>query len=236
MRSMPHCPTLARFVLALALSTSGLAAARAQEMTLWRGLLEQRLVEELASHDCEEAAYYNEKSVDRQKWSSGKLLGKKVRLASWTEQSKTWLWFEDPASTLSVELTRLEVVEGRLEFALRVVAARARFKAFGRIPKLVKAAVGGTVHADFEIAGSTAIAGGGLDGSQITTFSGGLKDLRFNNDAAHPLEDLAKDALNDYLHDKNEKIRRSIEKAIDRVRFHTPSRPNEQGVPTIVGG
>jgi len=207
------------FLLSALLAASLVAAADAQDMPLIRKLVEQQLVAELASHHSEETALYNEKSVNREKWTSGKVFGKKTRLASWTEQSKTWLWFEDPATTVTVELTHFAVNGARLEFALRAEARRARFKAWGRIPKLVKAAVGGTVHAQFEITGSTAIAGGGLDGSQITAFKGVLKDLRFHNDAAHPLEDLTKDALNDYIEDKNEKFRRSIEKAIDRVRF-----------------
>ena len=211
-------PTV-RFVLALVLAAALAPASSGQELTLVRKLFEQKLIEELSRHDSEDTAWYNEKSVDRQKWTSGKLLGRKIRLASWTEQAKTWLWFEDPQATLSVELTRLAVNGGRLEFALRAVARRARFKAWGRIPKLAKAAVGGTVHADFEIVGSTAIAGGGLDGSQITTFHGGLRDLQFNKRAGEMFEDLVKDALNDYIADKNDKIRRSIEKAIDRVQF-----------------
>ncbi len=224
-------------MLAIGIVVAGLASpALGQDMPLMRKLLEQKLVEELASHDSEQTAWYNEKSVDRQKWTSGKLLGRKIRLASWTEQAKTWLWFEDPKSTLSVQLTRLAVSEGRLEFALRAVATRARFKAWGRIPKLAKAAVGGTVHADFEIAGSTAIGGGGLDDSHIATFRGGLKDLRFNKDAAHAFEDLVKDALNDYLEDKNDKIRRSIEKAIDRVQFSKLAPARGQDVRAVAGG
>ncbi len=183
-----------------------------------RKLVEQKLTEEFLKHNSEESAWYNEKSVDKQKWTEGKLLGRKVRLASWTEQSKTWLWLVEPEETLTVELTRLAVSEGRLEFAMRTVA-HARFKAWGRIPKLAKAAVGGTVRAAFEIEGSTAMGGGGLRDSKITKFKGGLKDLQFNNKAARPIEDLAKDALNDYIEDKNAKLRRSMEKAIDRVRF-----------------
>jgi len=192
--------------------------AAAQDMPLVRQLLQQQLLAEMNEHTSEDTAWFNEKRVDRQKWTSGKVLGKKIRLASWTEESKTWLWLENPAETLELEITRLEVIGGRAEFALRAVA-KARFKAYGRIPKLAKAAVGGNVLARFEIEGSTAVAGGGFDRTQVTRFHGELRDLRFNNDLAHPLEDLVKDALNDYVEDKNAKLRRSVEKAIDRVRF-----------------
>jgi hypothetical protein len=63
------------------------------------------------------------------------------------------------------------------------------------------------------------MASGGFDQTEVTLFKSDLRDLRFNNDLAHPFEDLAKDALNDYARDKNSKLRRSVERAIDRVRF-----------------
>jgi hypothetical protein len=209
-----------RCLILLVLSFASLAAARAsaQDIPLVRMMLQKQLVAEMLEHNSEDTAWVNEKIKNKESWTSGKLLGKKIRLASWTEQSKTWFWLENPAETLQIEITRLTVNQGRAEFAVRATA-KARFKAWGRIPKLGQASVGGNVLATFEIEGSTAMADGGLDGSKVTLFKGELKDLRFNNDLAHPLEDLVKDGLNDYVDDKNEKMRRSVEKAIDRVRF-----------------
>lgn len=235
-----------RCVLLLVLSLLAHLAshfATAQDIPLVRAMLQQQLVAEMHEHTSEDSAWFNEKSVNREKWTSGKLLGKKMRLASWTEQSKTWLWLENPGETLEIEITRLNVVAGRAEFAVRATA-KARFKAWGRIPKFAQASVGGNVLATFEIEGSTAMADGGLDGSTVTLFKGELKDLRFNNDLAHPLEDLVKDALNDYVNDKNHKMRRSVEKAIDRVRFSKPatktaSKPDlsrEQHEPSVFSG
>ncbi len=195
--------------------------AVAQDMPLVRSLLQQQLVAEMHQHTSEQTAWYNEKSVDRQSWTSGKVLGKKIRLASWTEQSKTWLWLEHPEESLDIEITKLRVVEGRAEFALRATA-RARFKAWGRIPRMIQASVGGTVLARFEIEGSTAMAGGGFSGTQVSFLQGRLDDLRFNNELARPFEDLIKDAMNDYTVDRNEKLRRTVERAVDRVRFAKP--------------
>ena len=210
------------FGRATLLINSALAAiaspAAAQDMPLLRNLVEQRLIEEMAEHDSREAAWYKEKSVDKKKWTSGKILGRKLRLASWTEQSKTWFWLEDPDATLSLELTRFSVRDARLEFAV-TADGKARFKVWGRIPKLVRASAGGSARVKFEITGSTAIAGGGLTDSRVTKFQAKLTDLRFHNDLAHPFEDLVKDALNDYAKNKNDKLRKSIEKALDRVRF-----------------
>jgi hypothetical protein len=187
-------------------------------MPLVRSLVERAFIQEMVEHDSEESAWYDEKSVDKQKYTSGKLLGRKIRLASWTEQSKTWFWLDDPASTLTLELERLAVVDARLEFAVRTLA-KARFRVWGRIPKLVQGSASGTAQLRFEIEGSTAIAGGGLSDSRITRFKARLDDLHFNSDFGHPFEDLVKDALNDYVKDKNAKLRSSAEKAINRVRF-----------------
>lgn len=193
-------------------------SAAAQDLPFLRGLVEQNLIKEMTDHDSRDSAWYHEKSVDKKKWTSGKLLGRKLRLASWTEQSKTWFWLIDPEQTLSIELTRFAVRDARLEFAL-AAKAKAGFNVWGRIPKLVRASAGGTALVNFEIEGSTAMADGGLDDSRITHFKGRLTDLRFHNDLAHPFEDLVKDALNDYMKNKNSQLRRSIEKAIDRVDF-----------------
>jgi hypothetical protein len=198
------------------------AWADAQDMPLMRKLLQEQILAEMREHRDEPTAWVDEKSKNKESWTSGKLLGKKIRLASWTEQSKTWLWLENPEETLQLEITRLEVIEGRAHFALRMTA-KARFKAWGRIPKLGQASVGGNALAVVEIEGSTMMAGGGFENTAVTVFKSDLRDLRFNNDLAHPFEDLAKDALNDYARDKNSKLRRSVEKAIDRVRFSKPA-------------
>ena len=208
-----------RVMLVVLLGTAlGTPAASAGEIPFLRQLLEQQFFSQLADHNSQDSPWYNEKRVDKKKYTSGKLLGRKIRLASWTEESKTWLWLEDPNEKLTLELKRLDVHDARVDFAL-VVTAKAHFKAFGRIPKLARAAVGGTVHVAFEVEGSTAMGGGGLQGTQITLFNGKLHDLQFYNDAGSPFEKLVEDGLNDYVHDKNAKVRRSIEKAIDRVKF-----------------
>jgi len=193
------------------------ARAAAQDNPILRERLEQKILEELAKHGSEETAWVKEKSVDKQKWTGGKVLGRKIRLASWTEQSKSWFWLEDPKST-TFDLAQLTVRDGRLEFSASALA-RARFKVWGRIPKLVQASAGGVAQVRIEIAGSTAIGLGRLENSKLSSFKIRFEDLQFNNDLAHPWEDLAKDALNDYAEDKNEKLRGSLERAIDRVRF-----------------
>jgi hypothetical protein len=192
--------------------------AAAQDMPWLRKLVERELILELSSHDSREAAWYHEKSADKKKWTSGKLLGRKIRLASWTEQSKTWFWLVEPATTLNLSLSKFAVRDARLEFAL-AASAKAGFRVWGRIPKLAQANAGGTARIQFEIEGSTAIGGGGLADSRITKFNGRLADLRFHNDLAHPFEDLVKDALNDYAENKNDKLKKSVEKALDRIRF-----------------
>lgn len=208
-----------RMLLLLALGGLGMPrVARAQDSPVLRERLSQLIVEELSQHNTLETAYHNKKSKPREKWTSGKVFGKPIRLASWTEESETWFWFDDPASTLAVELKRLNVVDGKIEFAL-AIRGRARFKLYGRVPKLAKAAVGGSTWLNFELEGSAQVGPGKLENSQVTRLTGRLDDLQFNNDAAGPLENLVKDALNDYVEDRNDKVRRTVEKAMNRAKF-----------------
>jgi hypothetical protein len=203
-------------VVGLGPCVSSLAAA--EDNPVLRTRLEQKMVEDLAKHNSQETAWHSEKSVNRQKWTDGKLLRRKIRIASWTEESKSWVWLEDPTRTVSLDLKRLAIRDGRLEFSV-LATAKARFKAWGRIPKFAQASVGGSVRVQIEIEGSAAVGDGHLESSKITTFRAVLDDLRFNNEAARPLQDLIEDSLNNYAEQKNEKFRRSLEKAIDRVRF-----------------
>ena len=143
--------------------------------------------------------------------------GGKVRLASWTEKTKTWFWLEEPAKTLKVAVKRLELRDGRVEFAVAAQAA-GHFKSWGRIPKLAAAEVAGSVDVAFEVEGSAAIGDGHLQDSKITAFAGKLHGLRFDDELARPMESLVEATLNDYAVDKNTKVREALEKAINRVR------------------
>ncbi|HEX3725582.1 MAG TPA: hypothetical protein VHV08_05040 [Pirellulales bacterium] len=192
--------------------------ATGQDNPILRERLGQKMIEELSKHDSQEKAWYSEKKVDRQKWTEGKILGKPVRLASWTEESKLWIWLEGPTRSLSLDLRQLAIRDGRLEFSLSA-KANARFKSTGRIPKLAQATVGGRMIVQLEITGSAAIGSGHLEQSRITLLKGEIHELQFNNDLAHPFENLIKGSLNDYVEDKNQKLRHSLEKAIDRVHF-----------------
>lgn len=189
-----------------------------QDSPVLRERLSQLIVAELSEHHSQDTAYHNHKSKPREKWTSGKVFGKPIRLASWTEETETWFWFDDPASTLAVELRQLNVVDGRIDFAL-AIRGRARFKLYGRVPKLAKAAVSGSTHLSFELAGTALIGPGKLEQSKVHQLSGRLDDLQFSNDAAGMFENLVKDALNDYIEDRNDKVRRTVEKAMDRAKF-----------------
>ncbi len=192
----------------------------AQDNPVLRELLKQKILAELARHDSESTAWHNEKSKDKQKWAKANLFGRrvKVRLASWTEESKTWLWLEDPAHSLSVDLREFAIRENRIDFSL-VAVAKARFKAWGHVPKLGQAAAGGVLWLKIEIQGSTAVGDGRLEQSKIAVLKGEISNLQFNNDLAGPIEGLVEDWLNARAEHDNEKLRRSLAKSIDRVQF-----------------
>jgi hypothetical protein len=194
--------------------------ARGQDTSLLRELLEQVIVAELASHDSQEKAWYNEKTKHKKKIVQFNLFGREIdqQVASWTEQSQTWIWLENPKDTLTLELHEFAIKDGRLQFSL-ATRAKAAFRVWGRIPRLAKGNASGTVWMNIEIEGSAAVSLGGLADSRITKLDGRLRDLQFNNDLGNPFESLVQDALNDHVRHKNKKLRASVEKAINRAHL-----------------
>lgn len=185
-----------------------------------RKLIERKIREELNQHDSEDKAWYDEKSKDRVKYFQMNFFGREInrRVASWTEQSKTWVWLEDPEEKLALEVTHFAIRDGRVEFALSA-RAKAGFRVWGRIPRLAKGNASGTVWVKFEIEGSAALGGEGLKDSRITRLKANLSDLQFNNDLGSPFENLVVDALNNHVRKKNGKLCGSVEKAINRVEI-----------------
>jgi hypothetical protein len=194
--------------------------ASGQDTPLLRKLLEQMIVAELASHDREEKAWYNEKTRHKKKIAQFNFFGREIdqQIASWTEQSQTWIWLEKPKDTLSFQLAEFTLKEGRVQFAV-AVRAKAAFRVWGRIPRLAKGNASGTVWMKMNLVGSAAVGLGGLSDARITRLEGTMSDLQFTNDLASPLEDLVEDALNDHVKHKNKRLRASVEKAINRVHL-----------------
>ncbi len=194
--------------------------ATAQDMPLIRSLIERMVIDELSSHDSEESSWYDDKTKRKKKVFQMNFFGREIdqQVASWTEETKSWIWIEQPDESLSLELTQFKPRDGRLYFGLEG-RAKLGFRVYGRIQRLAKGNASGTVHVKFTLEGSTSMVNGGLADSQVTTLQGKLSELQFNNDLASPLETLVVDALNDHVKNKNKKLRRSVEKAIDRVKF-----------------
>jgi hypothetical protein len=196
------------------------APAHAQESSLLRSLIERVIVGELESHDSQDTAWYDETSKDKRKVVQFNLFGREIdrKVASWTEEAKTWFWLENPAQTLSIELTHFAIRDARVEFGLSA-RAKVGFRVWGRIPRLAKGNASGTAWVTLQIEGSTALAGGKFADSRITRLEGTLRELQFNNDLASPLENLVTDALNDHVKHKNKKLRESVEKAINKAKI-----------------
>jgi len=212
--------TRTAWVVVIGASLACCPRAVAQDNPILRKLLEQKIVEELSEHHSEETAWYQEKSKNKVKYFQTNLFGREIdkKVASWTEETKTWIWLEEPAKTLSVKLTQFTLRDGRAEFAL-TMRAKAGFRVWGRIPRLVKGNASGTVWLDTEIAGSATLGGEGLKDGRITKLDGKLSDLQFNNDLGSPFERLITETLNDRVKSKNEKLRGSVEKAINKVKI-----------------
>ncbi len=209
---------LAAALFAIVLASSLPAAA--QDLPLVRSLLTRMVIEELSTHDSEESAWYDDKTKGKKKVFQMNFFGREIdqQVASWTEETKSWIWIEQPDESLTLELTQFAARDGRLYFGLEG-RAKLGFRVYGRIQRLAKGNASGTVHVKFTLEGSTSMANGGLADSQVATLKGKLHELQFNNDLASPLEKLVVNALNDHVKNKNKKLRRSVEKAIDRVKF-----------------
>ena len=162
--------------------------ASAQDNPILRQLLEQKIVEELVKHDSEDTAWYNEKSKNKKKLLQMNLFGREIdkKVASWTEESKTWVWLQNPQEHLQVELKQFAIRDGRVEFALRATG-KVRFKAWGRIQRLAQGAAGGNAWFEIEIGGSAALADNGLKDSSITTLAGTLGGLAIQQRPGRPL-------------------------------------------------
>src|SRR5262245_51326012 len=95
LRRLTTSPALLLATAAAALMTS---RAHAQDSLLLRKVVERAIVAEMKEHHSEETAWYNEKSKDKVKYLQMNLFGREIdkRVASWTEQTKTWVWIEEP--------------------------------------------------------------------------------------------------------------------------------------------
>src|ERR1043165_389719 len=103
-----------RFVLVVCSVLMSASSSLAQDNPVLRNLLSQMTRSELSKHSSKDTAFYSEGKQNHTEWAeirnpiTHKVIGKTI-IAQYTDESRTWVWFDDPAHNLSVTVTRLEL-------------------------------------------------------------------------------------------------------------------------------
>jgi len=193
--------------------------ADAADNPVIRKMIAAKITSELASHDSQKAAWHSSAKKKQKKWAKTKVFGREIKtlIAEWTEETKTWVWLDKPKQTLSVDIRRFEIKKGVIHFEA-VAKAKAKLKAWGKIPNVVSADVKGSARPEITIAGSVRVADGRLSGASISKVEGKLRDVRFSNDALRAVQGLVQDALNIYIHQNESKMKKQLEKSINGTK------------------
>jgi dolichyl-phosphate-mannose--protein O-mannosyl transferase len=178
-----------------------------------RQLLATKVKQMLTEHNSEAMAWYSEGSetepID---------LGP-ISVGSITYETKTWVWLDDPAINLSVDVYGLILLSnGELHFGLRA-HGKAKFNVWGKIPKMVTGDVKGTFRAEIVIEGSASIAANTLKDANIYRLDGAVSDVRFSSEMLSVIQGLIRDVMNRYIDANEEKIKQEIVDAINGQSF-----------------
>src|SRR5579884_3805397 len=98
-------------LLSLACAAALAAPARAEDNPLLREVLSKAIKKELSKRNSEATGWTSEKK-GQQPLNVGPIRG------SIQTHVKTWVWLDDPAKNLTVEVTRFTVKDDRVSFAL----------------------------------------------------------------------------------------------------------------------
>jgi hypothetical protein len=185
-----------------------------------REYLGQAAKKALAKHDSEGTAWYSEKTKKETLWAEKKVFGKtiKTKIGSVTHEAKTWLWLDDPNRKLNVTVTKFEIKGDIVHFGV-TASGKAKGKASGRIPKIVKADVKMSANVKITIEGTAKVTGRQFTDVEIAKLTGTLSDLRFNNDALKQVQGLVKDCANWYIRHKNDDLKKDMKKSIEGFRW-----------------
>jgi hypothetical protein len=200
--------------IAVSIVVANLDWAVAADNPVLRKLIEQAIRKELSKHDSQEKAWYSEKENEH---VTREPITKKV-IARWSDESKSWVWLDDPKENLAIDVGRFEIKDGRVYFAVSA-KSKVKFKAWGKIPNVVTADARGSARAEISVEGSAKLEAQRFSDAKVSEFKGKLSDVRFSNDVARQIEGLLKDALNLYIQYKEKNLRKDVEDAINGVTF-----------------
>ena len=154
-----------------------------------RRLLQEKAKRALSQHDSKERSWHSESSRTKKIRVLGRVVG------SITTNVETWMWLDNPDQSLDIEVTQFDLTDDRISFGL-VANGHARIWAWGHVPNVIKADVGGSARVSIGFSGSARIEGRNLTGVSIPNFDSNISDLRFNNDVLNALTGLVEESLN----------------------------------------
>jgi hypothetical protein len=188
------------------------SAALARDNPILRQALGQTIKNELSKYNSEDNAWFNE----GKETEDIKVIGKKI--GSITNETKTWLWLDNPNQHLHIDFYRFIFHQSSIRFSL-TATGKAQFKAWGKIPNVVTGDVKGSLRAHITIEGSARISGTRLTKAKIDKLDSSVSDVRFNSELLALIQGLIKDVLNGYIERKTHDLKSDLEKVINNVAF-----------------
>jgi hypothetical protein len=196
-----------------AIWASGTVQPEVLDNPILRNLLAQKIKQSLADHSSEATAWYNEGS-DTEPIDLGP-----ISVGSITVETKTWVWLDNPADNLSIDVYMLTLTGGgELRFGIRA-QGKAKVKAWGKVPRVITADVNGSCRTEIVIEGSTRIAANRLTDASIFILDGTVSDVRFSNDALKAIQGLIRDVMNRYIDANERAVKQDIVDAINGQSF-----------------
>lgn len=171
---------------------------------------------ELSIHDSSDSAWESD-SEERHEISKT-VFGKKIVVASWTDESSSNVWLDDPNETLTVDVTEFKIKDGKVTFGARL-KGKAKFKASYKVKNVASGNVKGSARVEISVEGSAKLGDGEFSEAKISNLRGRLSDVRFSSDLLRQVQGLVKDAANSYISHKNDKYKRDLEKAINKAKL-----------------
>lgn len=156
--------------------------------------ISEAIRQELSGHHSEDTAWYNETK-------EGKM------------ETKTWLWLDDPASSLTIDVPEFELKDDSIGFAIEAKSA-VKGKAWGKIRGLLKGDAKMSGKLSVLIGGQLRFGADSAPTVAITSVDAKVNELRFNNDLLDALKGLIEDCVNAYFQKGKQRWGTDIEKAI----------------------
>jgi hypothetical protein len=197
-------------ILFLVCLTVFVAPLRAEDNPLLREVLAKAIKKELSKRQSEATGWTSDKK-EQQRLKVGPING------SIQTHLKTWIWLDDPAKNLTVEVTRFEMKDGRVTFAANA-KGKLSGKAWGKAPPVVEGDVKASADAVIRIEGTARPKDDRFIEAEVTSCKAAIRNLNFNNDVLKVLRGPIEDYFNASIRNKEAELKRHVKEAIETFR------------------